>query len=436
MPTIILVLLGINIIIALISIFSGRSAARAALQSLSDSLADTQGKLEENIRMEITRNREELSNSSRQLREEVVSSINALTGSISGSMRDIAIIQKGQLDSFSSQISRLTESNDQKLDTMRKTVEERLHFLQEENSKRLEQMRATVDEKLHATLEKRLGDSFKLVSDKLESVHKGLGEMQSLASGVGDLKRVLTNVKVRGTWGEVQLGNLLDQILTPDQYGINVATRKGSRDNVEFALKLPGKNEETVWLPMDAKFPMEDYQRLLEAQDQANPQAIEALEKVLEEKIRIQAKNIKDKYMDPPHTTDFGIMFLPVEGLYAEVLRRPGFCESLQREYRVVVTGPTTIAAILNSLQMGFRTLAIEKRAGEVWNLLGAVKTEFGVFGDLLDKTHKQLQAASNSIEGAARKTRTIERKLKDVQVLPKSEEVPLLEDAVEEKME
>lgn len=294
-------------------------------------------------------------------------------------------------------------------------------------------MRATVDEKLHATLEKRLGESFKLVSDRLELVHKGLGEMQTLASGVGDLKKVLTNVKTRGTWGEVQLGNLLDQMLTKDQYSKNVATKKGSRDHVEFALKLPGKDDKNVWLPMDAKFPMEDYQKLIESQEQANVQMMEDIGKALEDKIKLQAKHIKDKYLDPPNTTDFGIMFLPIEGLYAEVLRRPGLSEFIQRECRVIVTGPTTSAAILNSLQMGFRTLAIEKRAGEVWNLLGAVKTEFGAFGDLLDKTHKQLQAASNTIEGAARKTRTIERKLKDVQELPKPETVKLLEDGKEE---
>ncbi len=421
--TVITILLAINLVI---SVF-------ALLRKPRKDPAD-----EEGIRLEIARNREESAVGSRHLREEVVSQITGLTRLNEQKLDSIRASLDKNLVSLAQtsdqKLERIRGSMELQLDNLRKTVEERLQFLQEENSKKLEQMRLTVDEKLHTTLEKRLGDSFKLVSDKLESVHKGLGEMQSLAAGVGDLKRVLTNVKTRGSWGEVQLGNLLDQILTPEQYSKNVATRKGSRDHVEFALKLPGKTDEMIFLPMDAKFPLEDYQRLLDAQDQANPQIVEEIGKTLEEKIKIQARNIKDKYLDPPHTTDFGVMFLPVEGLYAEVLRRPGLCDSLQREYRVVVMGPTTIAAFLNSLQMGFRTLAIEQRAGEVWNLLGAVKTEFGTFGELLDRTHKQLQATSNSIEGAARKTRTIERRLKEVQVLPRSETAGLLEDTPDQK--
>jgi len=288
-------------------------------------------------------------------------------------------------------------------------------------------MRETVDEKLHNTLEKRLGESFKLVSDRLESVQQGLGEMQALATGVGDLKKVLSNVKTRGTLGEIQLETLLDQILTPDQYAKNVATKSGSRENVEFAIKLPGKEDKILWLPIDAKFPKEDYERLVDAQEQANPDLVEELGKALEQRIKSEAKDIQNKYIDPPNTTDFGILFLATEGLYAEALRRPGLFESLQREHRVILTGPTTIAALLNSLQMGFRTLAIEKRASEVWNLLGAIKTEFAKFGDLLVKTHKQLAAASNTIEGATRKTRTIERKLRDVQELPVKESAKLL---------
>lgn len=277
-----------------------------------------------------------------------------------------------------------------------------------------------------------------MVSDRLELVHKGLGEMQTLATGVGDLKKVLTNVKARGTWGEIQLGALLDEILTSDQYAKNVATKAGSRENVEFALKLPGRNDTIVWLPIDAKFPKEDYERLVEAQEEARLELVEELGKLLENKVKLEAKDIRDKYIDPPHTTDFGILFLATEGLYAEVIRRPGLCSTLQRDYRVIVTGPTTIAALLNSLQMGFRSLAIEKRASEVWSLLGVVKTEFGKFGDLLDRTHKQLTTVSNTIEGAARKSRTIERKLKNVQKLPVTDKTELLGDmkAIESEME
>ncbi|MFH1995581.1 MAG: DNA recombination protein RmuC [Candidatus Omnitrophota bacterium] len=324
----------------------------------------------------------------------------------------------------------LTQVTEQKLDYMRNTVEERLRSLQEDNAEKLEKMRETVDEKLHTTLEKRLGDSFKLVSERLESVQRGLGDMQSLAAGVGDLKKVLTNVKTRGTLGEIQLETLLAEILTPDQYAKNVATKTDSRENVEFAIKLPGKGSETVWLPVDAKFPKEDYERLVDAQEQSNPELIEEFSKALEQRVKSEAKDIRDKYIDPPHTTDFGVLFLATEGLYAEVVRRPGLFQMLQREYRVIVTGPTTIAAFLNSLQMGFRTLAIEKRASEVWNLLGAIKTEFSKFGDLLEKTRKQLTQAANTIDGASRKTRTIERKLRDVQELPSTETVKMLEDA------
>jgi DNA recombination protein RmuC len=294
-------------------------------------------------------------------------------------------------------------------------------------------MRSTVDEKLSSTLEQRLGESFRLVSERLEMVHKGLGEMQNLASGVGDLKRVLTNVKTRGTWGEIQLGNILEQILTRDQYSMNVATRKNSSERVEFAVKLPGKDEkggEVVWLPIDSKFPQEDYQRLMDAQEQGNSVLAEEAAKAMELKVKSFARDIRDKYIDPPGTTDFGIMFLPTEGLYAEVLRRPGLCDCLQREYRIVVSGPTTLIALLNSLQMGFRTLAIEKRSSEVWTLLGAVKTEFGRFGDILDKTQKKLQEASNTIEDAARKSRSIGRKLKNVQELSVDDSKLLLEDA------
>lgn len=330
-------------------------------------------------------------------------------------------------ETSSAQFIGLTRLNEQKLDNIRKTVEDNLKSIQNDNNSKLELIRNTVDEKLHETLERRLGDSFKLVSDRLELVHKGLGEMQALASGVGDLKKVLMNVKNRGTLGEIQLGALLEQIMTPEQYSKNVATKQGSRDVVEFAIKLPGRSDGPLWLPIDAKFPLEDYQRLIEAEERCDVAMIEEMGKALETRIKAEGKEIRDKYIDPPNTSDFGILFLPFEGLFAEVLRRPGLYELMQRDYKVIITGPTTIAALLNSLQMGFRTLAIEKRASEVWNLLAAVKAEFGKFGELLDRTHKQLQAASNTIEDAAKKTRTIERRLKDVQALPANDNSKLI---------
>ncbi len=376
-------------------------------------------RIERTVKDEISRNREETTTNARQMREEVNRLVKSLTDSLLLRVNETGVSQKNQLDIFSKQLVDLTKLNEQRLESMRETIEKRLVSLQEENSKKLEQMRATVDEKLHSTLEKRLGESFKLVSDRLELVHKGLGEMQTLATGVGDLKRVLTNVKARGTWGEIQLGNLLEQILTAEQYEKNVMTRRGSKELVEFAIKLPGKTDHPVWLPIDAKFPREDYERLLDAQDQANPVLVEEISKALENRIKSEAKDIRDKYLDPPYTTDFGILFLPVEGLYAEVLRRPGLCDLLQRDYRILLTGPTTLAALLNSLQMGFRTLAIEKRASEVWNLLGVVKTEFGKFGDILDKTKEKLRQATDTIEDAASKSRNIEKKLKKVQTLP-----------------
>ncbi len=331
------------------------------------------------------------------------------------------------IHAFADQLLKLTDMNERKLEKVREVVETRLQALQEDNSNKLEKIRETVDEKLHSTLEKRLGESFKVVSDRLEKVHAGLGEMQSLASGVGDLKRVLTNVKTRGTWGEIQLGNLLEQMLTVDQYERNVVTKQGSRDPVEFAIKLPGRDGKVVYIPIDAKFPKEDYERLLQAQDESNAALVEEQQKAIENRIKLEAKKIRDKYIDPPQTTDFAIMYLPIEGLYAEVLRRPGLHEQLQRDFRVTIAGPTTITAHLNALQMGFRTLAVEKRASEVWQLLGAVRNEFVKFGDILDKTHTRLKQASEEIESATRKSRTIERKLKDVQESPALPDQPVL---------
>jgi len=382
------------------------------------------------IKDEISRNRKETAGSAKTAREELGKSLKDFSDSLLKRMTENAGMQKGQLDSFSKQLGDMTKLNEKKIETMRLSMENQLRALQEDNSKKLEQMRATVDEKLQSTLEKRLGESFKQVSERLEQVYKGLGEMRSLATGVGDLKKVLTNVKTRGTWGEIQLGNILEQILTSDQYGVNVATKTNSNERVEFAIKLPGQDpdkEKVVWMPIDSKFPQEDYQRLIDAQENADKELAEKAVKSLEIRIKAEAKQIREKYIDPPNTTDFGIMFLPVEGLYAEVLRRPGLCDTLQREYRINVAGPTTLAALLNSLHMGFRTLAIEKRSSEVWELLGVVKTEFGKFGDVLAKTKKKLQEASNTINNAEVRTRAIERKLKKVQEIPMEEAAKLI---------
>ncbi len=317
-------------------------------------------------------------------------------------------------------LTQMTQTAEQSAERVRNTLNEQLASIQKDNAEKLEQMRKTVDDKLHATLEERLGQSFKLVTDKLEAVHRGLGEMQNLASGVGDLKRVLTNVKTRGTWGEFQLEALIEQIFTPEQYEKNIITRPGATERVEIAIRLPGRDgDQPVWLPIDAKFPIEDYQRLLDAQEQADTAMVEEAAKSLESRIRGEAKKIKEKYIEPPHTTDFAVMYLPTEGLYAEVLRRPGLAESLQRDHRVVVTGPTNTAAMLNSLQMGFRTLAIEKRSSEVWALLGGVKTEFEKFGGVIAETEKKLQEAANKFTAVGVRTRAIQRKLKDVQALP-----------------
>jgi len=314
------------------------------------------------------------------------------------------------------------------LGEVRTTLEGRLQTLQQGNEAKLEQMRATVEEKLQTTLEARLGESFRLVSERLEQVHRGLGEMQTLASGVGDLKRVLTNVKTRGTFGEVQLAALLEQVLTPEQYATNIATRPGSNDRVEFAIRLPGRDDGVpVWLPVDAKFPSEDYERLLAAHDAADTAAIEAAGRALETRIRNEAKTLREKYVEPPHTTDFGVLFLPTEGLFAEVLRRPGLSEALNRDLRVVIAGPTTLFAMLNSLQMGFRTLALEKRSAEVWQVLGAVKTEFGKFGDVLAALKRQLATASETIDKAETRTRQMGKALKTVEALPAEQVARLL---------
>ncbi len=388
--------------------------------------------IENAVKDEIKRNREETRDSARQAREELGAALRSSSDSLQQRMVENIHMQRDQLDSFAKQLIAMAKLNEEKLEAMRRTMEIQLRTLQEDNTRQLEKMRATVDEKLQTTLEKRLGESFKQVSERLELVYKGLGEMRSLATGVGDLKKVLTNVKTRGIWGEIRLGHILEQILTPDQYAVNVATKKDGNDRVEFAVKLPGPGtdrDQVVWLPIDAKFPQEDYQRLVDAREAADKELADKSVKSLENRIKLEARNIKDKYIDPPHTTDFAIMFLPVEGLYAEVLRQPGLCDTLQREHRIVVTGPTTLAALLNSLQMGFRTLAVEKRSSEVWELLGAVKAEFHRFGDVLAQTKKKLQEASNTIGKAEVRTRVIARKLRVVQEVPQGDAAKLSEE-------
>jgi DNA recombination protein RmuC len=358
-------------------------------------------KMEKSIRDEFQRNRNESNEGARINREELAKSMKSFEEKFSAGVKDLE-----------------------------RTIEKNLRNIREDNEKQLGEMRRTVDEKLQTTLEKRLGESFKQVSERLEQVHKGLGEMQTIASGVGDLKKVLSNVKTRGVLGEYQLGNILEQILTNDQYSRNVATKKGSQANVEYAIKLPGKStDEVVWMPVDSKFPIESYEILLEAYEKGNPEQIESAQKVLIRTVEGFAKDISEKYIDPPHTTDFGIMFLPVESLFAEVLRHPGLFETLQRTHRITVTGPTTLSALLNSLQMGFRTLAVQKRSSEVWNVLGAVKSEFSKFSDHLSKVQKQLHTASGSLE-TLRVTRTnqIERKLRTVETLDSSESKEILE--------
>ncbi|MBA4251000.1 MAG: DNA recombination protein RmuC [Chlorobiaceae bacterium] len=399
-------------------------------ETISKNISDGLNQTEKRLKDEFSTNRGEFNKHSQETREELGKSVLRLSSHLSQSIIDVSKVQKDQLSHFAEQINNLTGSVDKKFDLLRDKVEERLLSIESKNEKKLEEMRATVDEKLHSTLELRLGESFKLVSERLEQVQRGLGEMQSLASGVGDLKKILSNVKSRGTWGEIQLENLIEQILTPDQYGKQVATKKGSSERVEFAVKLPGKGDlksDFCWIPIDAKFPIEDYQRLMIAQEELNQIAIDEAYKALENRIKTEAKSIAEKYLDPPNTTEVALMFLPVESLYAEVLRRPGFFEKIQNDYKVIITSPTTITAILNGLQMGFKSLAIQKRSSEVWNLLGEVKTEFTKFGDILDKTQKKLLEASNTIDDAAKRSRAIERKLKNVQELPAAENKLLL---------
>jgi len=423
----VLILLGAgNLVLLAILLITRSKDSSLELKEKLAALATEQQRIEAAVKEEISRNREEMNQIAKDSRQELAAAIRALGDGNASRITEIGAGQKNQLDSFARQLEGLTAATERRLETMRGTIESKLTALQQDNSRKLDQMRTVVDEKLQSTLEKRLGESFNIVVQRLEQVHKGLGEMQSLASGVGDLKRILSNVKTRGTLAEWQLENMLEQVMAPSQYEKNIATRVGSSERVEFALKLPGQDgtsNREVFLPIDAKFPKEDYERLVDAREKCNPEMIEEASKQLERRVKEMAKSIRDKYLDPPNTTDFGIMYVPTEGLFAEIISRPGMCEILHRDYRVMVTGPTTLATLLNCLQVGFRTLAIAKRSSEVWELLGAVKTEFGKFGDMLEKTKKKLDEASNTIDNAARKSRTIERRLRDVQESPSGAE-------------
>jgi DNA recombination protein RmuC len=421
-----------------------KAATAAAVQGKTELLgavSTTSERLERELRREITESsrggRQELTQSFGAFQQAVVlqsgeafrtqnTQIDALTVQ---SSQQLAALQKTLADTLTTQLQSLSESNARRMNEVRETMEKQLNQLQTTNSAKLDEMRATVDEKLQTTLQARLGESFKQVADRLEQVHKGLGEMQTLAQGVGDLKHLLTNVKTRGIFGEAQLASLLEQVFTVDQYGAQIATKPGSKNVVDFAVKLPGRSMdgEPLWLPIDAKFPNEDYERLLDAQAIADVLGAEAAGKALEMRIRLEAKSIAEKYIEPPHTTDFAILFLPTEGLYAEVLRRPGLMEALQREHRITLAGPTTLLAMLSSLQMGFRTLALENRSSEVWQVLGAVKTEFGKFGGMLDKARSQTETVLKTLTDADVRTRAMGRALKQVEALPETQAQALL---------
>lgn len=375
------------------------------------------GGIEKALREEATQARREQADAARAAREELQKSISTLGAAVGDKVKESAQMQTEVNQTLAETLRHSLNENVQRIDLLRTAVGDGLQKIQKDNAEKLEKMRETVDEKLHATLEKRLGESFKIVSERLENVQKGLGEMQTLASGVGDLKKVLTNVKTRGTWGEVLLGNLLEQVLTPEQYSANVATKK-TNERVEFAIRMPGQGQDPVWLPIDSKFPKEDYERLLTAQEAGNADEAHAAGKSLEERIKRFAQDVCEKYVSPPQTTDFCIIFLPSEGLYAEVIRRTALVELLQRQHRVMVAGPTVLGALLNSLQMGFRTLAIQKRSSEVWETLGAVKTEFGRYGELMNKVKLKLEQAGKTIEETQVRSRAIYRQLQNVERL------------------
>jgi len=436
--------IGLLVLLAIVAISLARVIALARSRDASaDVAADMRGRLdaigtglanhERDVRTDLAIARNEQAGTATALRQELAELMARQQQGMARELGTMSSLQHDQLRAFGERLGQLTTSSEARLDALRRTVEQRLDVLREENARKLDEMRATVDDKLQATLEQRLGASFKLVSDRLEQVHRGLGEMQSLAAGVGDLKRVLQNVKTRGGWGEVQLGTLLAEMLTPQQYEANVATRPGSARRVEFAIRLPGRGDDGApcWLPIDAKFPLDHWQRLQEALERADLPAADDSRKALDAFLRAEAKVIRESYVEPPHTTDFAILFLPTEGLYAEMMSRPGFADTLQRESRVLITGPMNLAALLNSLQMGFRSLAIEQRSSEVWRVLGAVKTEFTKFGEVLATTKKRLDSVSSSIGEAEVRTRQIARRLKDVETLPEPDAMRLLDEGL-----
>lgn len=404
---------------------------------LLNGVADINDRLERELRREISDNarssRQELASVFATFQQTLVQQSFEATRSqntqIDAFSQQLGRLQKTLSDTLSVQLHSLSESNARRMGEVRETLEKQLAQLQQSNADKLDEMRRTVDEKLQNTLETRLGQSFKQVADRLEQVHKGLGEMQTLAQGVGDLKHLLTNVKTRGIFGEAQLAALLEQVFTVEQYAAQVVTRRGGKNPVDFAIKLPGRSDsgEPLWLPIDAKFPNEDYERLLDAQQRADGPGAEIAGKALETRIRLEAKSISEKYIEPPYTTDFAILFLPTEGLYAEVLRRPGLMENLQREYRITLAGPTTLLAMLNSLQMGFRTLALEKRSSEVWQVLGAVKTEFGKFGDVLAKVKSQTETVLNTLNSAEQRSRVMGKALRNIEALPEADAARLI---------
>ncbi len=438
MDSLLLVLAGLLLVglVATVLLVRRSQAALAELARQSAQLQSRLAELEQSRQQAERELRRELADASREQRQELTHALGSFQEALLRQGAEATRTQNAQIDAFSQQLVQLrgtlgdtlvkqlqdlSEANARRLAEVRATLETQLAQLQQGNAAKLDEMRATVDEKLQSTLQARLGESFKQVADRLEQVHKGLGEMQTLAQGVGDLKHLLSNVKTRGMFGEAQLAALLEQVLAPDQYATQVATRPGSRNVVDFAIRLPGRGDDGApcWLPIDAKFPNEDYERLLDAQQRADAEGAELAARGLEQRIRLEAKSMADKYLEPPHTTDFAILFLPTEGLYAEVLRRPGLMEQLQREHRVTLAGPTTLMAMLNSLQMGFRTLALEKRSSEVWQVLGAVKTEFGKFGDVLAKVKSQTQTVLNTLDSAEVRSRAMGRALKAVEALP-----------------
>jgi DNA recombination protein RmuC len=408
-----------------------RGVDLAPLTARLESLERANERSERGLRDELVKGRAQEGELAKQLRDEVAARGKEANTALIESVGRISEAQKHQLELFGKRLDDLSQSNERRFDTLRVSVETRLGEIQKDNTLKLEQMRVTVDEKLQSVLDKRLTDSFKSVRDMLDNLQSGVGEMRALATGVGDLKRVLANVKTRGNWGEVQLGALLEQMLAPEQFERNVVTRPGSAERVEFAIKLPGRGEHgasPVWLPIDAKFPQEDYQRLIEASERGDAEGVDLAVKQLDQRIRGFAKDIAKKYVEPPHTTDFALMFLPTEGLYAEIVRRTELVEALQREQRIVIAGPTTLAALLNSLQMGFRTLAIEKRSSEIAKVLGEVKTEFGRFGEVIAKVKDKLAQAANQLDGdVTTRTNVINRKLRSIEALPVGITPPLL---------